>query len=62
MLEFIEGGGLEKSHARQIQEEQEQRRMPKADLPSGAWAEQPAAQSGGVDLIGAFEALINRFR
>ena len=62
VLEFIEGGGLEKSHARQIQEEEERRRMPKTDLPQGDWTEAPLGARRGVDLIGAFEALVNWIR
>jgi len=61
VLEFIEGGGLEKSHARQIQEEEERRRMPRTELPPGAWTETEERHGGG-DLVSAFEALIHWIR
>jgi Zn-finger nucleic acid-binding protein/predicted nucleic acid-binding Zn ribbon protein len=62
VLEFIEGGGLEKSHARQVQEEEERRRMPRPDLPAGAWTEVEPVRGRGGDLISAFEALVNWVR
>ena len=62
VLEFIEGGGLEKSRARQVQEEEERRRMPRTDLPGGAWAEATPVRGPGSDLIDAFEALIHWIR
>jgi Zn-finger nucleic acid-binding protein/RNA polymerase subunit RPABC4/transcription elongation factor Spt4 len=60
VLEFIEGGGLEKSRARQVQEEAEQRRQPAAPIPSGAWAE--TAEEGGGGLLSAFEDLLHLIR
>jgi len=62
VLAFIEGGGLEKSHLRQAQEEEERRRMPRPDLPAGAWTEVETSRGRSGDLISAFEALINWIR
>jgi len=63
VLQFIEGGGLEKSHVRQVQEEEEERRrMPKADLPPGAWTDPPPSGFDGGDLVSAFESLVHLLR
>ncbi len=62
VLAFIEGGGLEKSHLMQAQEEEERRRMPRPDPPAGAWTEVEASRGRSGDLISAFEALINWIR
>jgi Zn-finger nucleic acid-binding protein len=61
VLAFIEAGGLEKSHLRQVQEEAERRRMPAPDLAPGAWTEAPA-QDRGDGLVSAFAALVHLFR
>ena len=60
VLEFIDAGGLEKSRARRVQEEAEQRRQPAAELPPGAWIEAPEASGGG--LLAAFESLLHLVR
>jgi Zn-finger nucleic acid-binding protein len=62
VLAFIEGGGLEKSHARQIQEEDERRRMPVTELPPGAWAEPEPNLFDGGGLISAFESMLHLMR
>lgn len=61
VLQFIEGGGLEKSHVRQVQEEEERRRMPAADLPPGAWTQEPGGFDGG-SFLSAFESLLHSIR
>jgi len=63
VLEFIEAGGLEKSHARQLLEESEQRAQVSAGLPQGlgSWTEMPV-NSGGEGLVSAFASLVHLFR
>jgi len=63
VLEFIEGGGLEKSHARQVLEEDERRRQVSAGLPQdlGKWTEMPV-RNGGDGLVSAFASLVRLFR
>jgi hypothetical protein len=63
VLEFIEGGGLEKSHLRQIQDEDERRRLAAiAPLPQmDAWTEAPN-RIGGEGLVSAFASLVHLIR
>jgi len=64
VLAFIDGGGLEKSHARQIQEEDERRRLASvgANLDPGAWTETEPHGFQGSSLVSAFEALLRLAR
>ncbi|MDR3672572.1 MAG: zf-TFIIB domain-containing protein [Holophaga sp.] len=63
VLEFVEAGGLEKSHLRQVQEEDERRRLAVAgSTPDmGAWGQAPV-RSDGEGLVAAFASLVHLFR
>jgi Zn-finger nucleic acid-binding protein len=61
VLEFIERGGLEQSHVRQVQEEAEQRRLATPQLPPEAWdGLQPHGLQGGGALA-VIESLFHLF-
>jgi len=65
VLDFIDAGGLEKSHARQVQEEDERRRLAAtgATLDPGAWTEaEPERFETGAGLVSAFESLLHLIR
>jgi hypothetical protein len=63
VLEFIEAGGLEKSHLRQVQDEEDRRRLASVGpVPEmAAWAGAPA-ESNGEGLAAAFASLVHLFR
>ena len=69
VLAFIEGGGLERSRARQVQDLQEERRLTAsaatAPMPEagGAWANVPvnSRNPGGASLTGVVESLLSLF-
>ena len=69
VLAFIEGGGLERSRTRQVQELQEERRLtasaataPAPEMGGGAWAGSPMNNNpSGLSLTGVVESLLNHF-
>jgi Zn-finger nucleic acid-binding protein len=64
VLAFIDGGGLEKSRARQVQADEDRlRQATVAALPEpGAWAEADPVLFEGGSLISAFESLLHLVR
>jgi Zn-finger nucleic acid-binding protein len=67
VLEFIDGGGLEKSRARQVRDLEEQRRLATAAQAAasggGAWADQePVTSYHGPVLITVLESLVHLFQ
>jgi Zn-finger nucleic acid-binding protein len=65
VLEFIEGGGLEKSHVRQVADEDEHRRLAAAGaavVPAGAWTEAGAAADRGDGILSALGSIFRLIR
>jgi len=64
VLQFIEGGGLDRSRARQAQDLETQRRLTAAprpsELPMGAWGEAPPAAQGLPGFLELLEAIFRR--
>ena len=64
VLEFVESGGLERSHLRQVQDEDERRRLAAAGatIVPGAWDQADAASAPGEGIMSTIGTLFHMLK